>query len=73
MFALVYFGICLPLFQAISKKLKARKFVIRLGTPWQFSNPDHRWDVAMSFLSFVLALAISFYLFDLFIPFDAGG
>jgi len=60
------------LFQAISKRLKGRKFVIRLGTPWRFSDPNHRWDVVMSFLSFVMALAISLYLLDLVVPFDAG-
>jgi hypothetical protein len=71
-FALSYFGVCLPIFQAISKKRKGRKFIIRLGTPWKLSDPDHRWDVAMSFLSFVMALAISLYLFDLVVPFDTG-
>ena len=71
-FALTYFGVCLPLFQAISKKQKGRKFIIRLGTPWKVSDPDHRWDVVMSFISFMIALAISLYLLDLVFPLDAG-
>jgi hypothetical protein len=72
-FALVYFAVCLPLFQAISKKRKGRKFVVRLGTAWKLSDPEHRWDVAMSFLSFVMALAISIFVFDYIVPFDPGG
>jgi len=71
-FAPVYFAICLPLFQIISKKRKGRKFIIRLGSAWKASDPEHRWDVAMSFLSFAIALAISLFLFDLFFPFDPG-
>jgi hypothetical protein len=71
-FTLVYFAICLPLFQAISKKRKGRKFIIRLGTAWKASDPEHRWDVAMSFLSFAMALAISLYLFDAIFPFAPG-
>ncbi|NNE62620.1 MAG: hypothetical protein HKN34_00930, partial [Gammaproteobacteria bacterium] len=63
---------CLPLFQAISKNLKGRKFIIRLGVAWKANNPAHRWDVIMSFLSFVMALAISLYLLDLIVPFDAA-
>ena len=71
-FGLVYFAICLPLFQAVSKKLRGRKFVIRLGTAWRFSDPDHRWDVAMSFFSFAMALAMALFVFDFVVPFDAG-
>lgn len=58
------------MFQAISKKRKGRDFMIRPGTAWKVGDPEHGWDVAMSFLSFVLALAISLFLFDLVIPFD---
>ena len=46
--------------------------MIRLGTPWKAGDPEHRWDVFMSFLSFVAALAISLYLFDLVIPLDSS-
>jgi hypothetical protein len=59
----------LPAFQAISKKLRGRKFVIRMGTPWQFSDPEQRWDVMMSFLAFMLALTIAMLVFDQLIPF----
>jgi len=80
----VYFGLCLPLFQAISKKRQGRKFTIRLGTAWNAKDPEHRWDVFMSFLSFAAALAISMYILDLVAPWlqtqieidrclDAGG
>ena len=68
-FAVTYFGGCLPLFQAISKKFKGRKFIVRLGTSWKASDPAQWWDVAMSFLSFVMALGISLYLLDLLVPF----
>jgi len=69
-FSVVYFGVCLPIFQQISKRKRGRKFVIRLGMAWNAKDPEHRWDVLMSFLSFVLALAIAMYLFDLVIPFQ---
>lgn len=68
-FAAVYFGLCLPAFQLISRRTRGRKFVVRLGTPWKASDPEHRWDVLMSFLSFVAALALSMYLLDLLLPF----
>ena len=57
----------------ISKKHKGRKFIIRLGTAWKASDPEHRWDVAMSFLSFAIALAISLFLLDLLFPFGPEG
>jgi len=71
-FPLVYFGLCLPLFQLMSRRKKGRKFVIRLGTVWSHKDAEQRWDVLMSFLSFALALAISMYLLDLVMPFRAG-
>ncbi len=69
-FAVVYFGVSLPLFQRFSMWRKARRFVIRLGTPWSAQNPDQRWDVVMSFISFVVALAISIFLLDQLSPFE---
>ena len=68
-FAVIYFVIALPVFQAISRQVKGRKFVIRLGAPWQFNNSEHRWDVFMSVISFMLALGIAMFLFDYFYPF----
>lgn len=69
-FALVYFGVSLPLFQRFSLWRKARRFTVRLGSPWNARDPNHRWDVAMSFLSFVVALAISMILLDQLVPFQ---
>lgn len=69
-FSVVYFAICLPVFQKISKRKRGRKFIIRLGGPWNARDAEQRWDVMMSFLSFMLALAISMYLLDLIIPFQ---
>ena len=69
-FSVVYFGICLPVFQRISKRKRGRKFIIRLGMAWNAKDAEQRWDVLMSFLSFMLALAISMFLFDLVIPFQ---
>jgi len=69
-FAVVYFGICLPVFQRISKRMSNRKFIIRLGMAWNAGDAEQRWDVLMSFLSFMLALAISMFLFDMVIPFQ---
>ena len=66
-FALVYFPICLPLFQRLSVRMKGRRFTIRLGTPWKFQNPDHRWDVLMSVLSFMTALALAMWALDLLV------
>ncbi|GAB5452929.1 MAG: hypothetical protein Hals2KO_32570 [Halioglobus sp.] len=68
LFAVAYFCVVLPLFQLISLRVRGRKFVIRLGTPWKFSNPEHRWDVLLSFLSFVVTLGISFFVLDFFFP-----
>ena len=64
-FGVVYFGISLPLFQRLSLRLRGRKFVIRLGTPWKFPDREHRWDVLFSFVSFMLALAVSMFFLDL--------
>ena len=64
-FAVVYFGMCLPLVQRLSMRVKGRRFVVRLGTPWKIQNPDHRWDVLMSVLSFMAALALSMWALDL--------
>ena len=73
-FAIIYFVIVLPVFQLLSLKILGRKFVIRLGTPWKFSNSDHRKDVLMSFISFMLALALSMFILDYFFPFsDVSG
>ncbi len=65
LFALVYFSICLPLFQSLSVRLKGRRFTVRLGTPWKIRNSDHRWDVLMSVLSFMAALAAAMWALDL--------
>ncbi len=67
-FAVIYFGVLLPLFQHISQRVYGRRFVIRLGTPWRYSNRDHRWDVFMSVCSFVVALGLSLFLLDTFFP-----
>ncbi len=64
-FALIYFPISLPLFQRLSVRVKGRRFVVRLGTPWKIRNPDHRWDVLMSVLSFMAALALAMWALDL--------
>ena len=68
LFAGVYFGLVLPVFHRISLHFRARKFVIRLGTPWSFSDREHRWDVLLSFLSFMIALAVSFIVLEFFFP-----
>jgi hypothetical protein len=67
-FAVVYFGLCLPLFQAVSRRIRGRKFVIRLGTPWQFGDKEQRWDVLMSALSFALALGLALFILDAVFP-----
>lgn len=67
-FGIAYFGACLPLFQWFSRRLRQRKFVVRLGTPWRFSDPEQRWDVLLSFISFVLALGVSLFLLDYLFP-----
>jgi len=69
-FAVIYFGICLPVFQIISKWQRGRKFIIRLGGPWSLRNVDHRWDVLMSFISFAVALGLSLYCLDLLYPLE---
>ena len=65
-FGMAYFGIILPSFQLISQRIRDRKFVIRLGTPWRFSDPEHRWDVLLSLTSFIVALGISLLVLDFF-------
>ena len=69
---MIYFGLSLPLFQRFSLRRRGRRFVIRLGTPWDFRDPEHRWDVAMSFLSFMAALALALFLLDHFFPLQAA-
>lgn len=72
-FGLTYFGIILPVFHGISHKYRGRKFVIRLGAPWSFKNAEHRWDVLLSFVSFIITLGISLYIFDVFFPLEEIG
>jgi hypothetical protein len=67
-FGAIYFGAVLPTFQLFSAKFLGRRFIVRLGNPWQFSNVDHRWDVLLSVLSFMLALALTLMAFDFFFP-----
>jgi hypothetical protein len=67
-FAGVYFGIILPIFRIISQRFRGRKFVIRLGTPWSFSDKEHRWDVFFSFTSFMITLGISFVVLEFLFP-----
>ena len=64
--AAFYFGFFLPVFQYVSRRKRGRKFTIRLGIPWDFRNPEHRWDVLMSFLSFMFAMAAGIFVFDYF-------
>ncbi len=70
-FAVVYFGICLPLFQWLSRARRGRRFTVRLGTPWKFGDAEQRWDVLMSFLSFALALAVALWVLDFLFPLGA--
>ena len=72
-FGIVYFAMVLPLFQRVSRRVKGRKFVIRLGTPWNFKDPEHRWDVLMSFISFIGTLAISLFVLDFLSPLQEVG
>ena len=67
-FCAAYFLVFLPLFQSLSRRIRGRKFVIRLGTPWRFSDPEHRWDVLMSFVSFMVTLAVAMFVLDWFFP-----
>ena len=69
LFAVLYFGVVLPLFQRLSRHLRRRRFTLRLGSPWDVRDPEHRWDVLMSFLSFVTCLALTLWLVDLGLPF----
>ena len=72
-FGIVYFGIILPGFQLISRRIRGRKFVIRLGTPWKFSDSEHRWDVLLSFVSFVVTLGVSLFILDYYFPLKVAG
>ena len=72
-FGLAYFGLIIPVFQLISQHFRGRRFVIRLGTPWRFSNPEHRWDVLLSFVSFIVTMGVSFFLLDFFFPLSEIG
>jgi hypothetical protein len=72
-FGVAYFAVFLPLFQLISRRIRGRKFVIRLGTPWTFSDPEHRWDVLLSFVSFMVTLAVSVFILDWYFPLPEAG
>ena len=72
-FGVGYFGVFLPAFQFVSQRVKGRKFIIRLGTPWRFSDPEHRWDVLLSFLSFMTTLAFSMLVLDWLFPLAEAG
>ena len=72
-FGVAYFGVAIPTFQFISQRIRGRRFVIRLGTPWKFSNVEHRWDVLLSFVSFIVTLGVSIYLLDLIFPLAEAG
>ncbi len=67
-FGITYFGIVLPVFQFASRRFRGRNFAIRLGTPWNYADPEHRWDVLLSFFSFVVALGVSLFIVDVFLP-----
>ncbi len=68
-FGLVYFGVTLPIFQRISLKVHGRRFVIRLGMAWNFSDPKHRRDVFFSFVSFIVTLGLVLFAVDFFFSF----
>ncbi len=70
-FAVVYFGLFLPIFQTVSRRTRGRKFVVRLGGAWNAKDAEQRWDVLMSFLSFMAALALSMLVLDLAFPFKS--
>ena len=72
-FGIVYFGITLPIFHGISQKLRGRRFVIRLGAPWSVKDAEHRWDVLLSFVSFIITLGVSLYIFDFFFQLEEIG
>ncbi len=64
LFALFYFGFTQPLAQRVCQHLRGRRFTIRLGTPWHAGDPEQRWDVLYSVLSFMAALALSAFCFE---------
>jgi len=68
----VYFGLCLPVFQIISKRKRGKNFAIRLGGAWSYKDAEQRWDVLMSFLSFAVALGLSLYVLDFVFPLGSG-
>lgn len=70
---MAYFGAILPIFQVFSRRIRGRKFIIRLGTPWRLSDAEHRWDVLLSFTSFIVALGISLFVLDFFFPLQEAG
>ena len=72
-FAVAYFLVTLPMSQYLSKRYRGRKFVIRLGTPWRFSDPEQRWDVFLSLVSFMTALAVAMFILDSIYPFANAG
>ena len=72
-FGMAYFGVVLPIFQFISQRIRGRKFVIRLATPWKFSNVEHRWDVLLSSVSFIVTLGVSIFLLDFLFPLAEAG
>jgi hypothetical protein len=67
-FSGVYFGLILPVFHRISLRFRARKFVIRLGTPWSLKDKEHRWDVFLSFTSFIVSLGVSLVVLEFLFP-----
>ena len=72
-FILAYFGMVLPLFQFISHQIRGRRFIIRLGAGWKISNPEHRWDVFLSFVSFLVTLGLSLFILDIVFPMKEAG
>lgn len=72
-FGMAYFGVVLSVSQLISQRVRGRKFVIRLGTPWKFSNAEQRWNVLLSFVSFIVAMGVSFFVLDFFLPLGEVG
>lgn len=67
-FGVAYFAVFLPAFQLLSQRVRGRKFTVRLGTPWRLSDPEHRWDVLLSFVSFIVTLGVSLFILDCLFP-----
>ena len=72
-FGVAYFGAILPAFQLLSQRIRGRKFVVRLGTAWRFSDVEQRWDVLLSFVSFMVTLGVSMFVLDFLFPFSEVG